>query len=152
MPSNVGVWKRKTWKTSQIYKRTFTRTRNDLEANREWNQSRTGWHRKKWKGLNNKGRPLDENLKISSSIRHFFLKRKKLDKNLPTKSIEHINCCILNSKFISKKISEKKNTRSTLFGDLYAVPDLELVGSYQSNFPYVLDILNCESNTAYYKK
>ncbi|VDI56411.1 tripartite motif-containing protein 2/3 [Mytilus galloprovincialis] len=75
--------------------------------------------------------------------------RKKLDMTLPEISVESVNCDVLKTKFLSGNKFEKQNTRSTIFGDLYAVPDLELVRSYQSDFGNVLDILNCDNNTSF---
>ncbi|XP_052058447.1 uncharacterized protein LOC127698803 [Mytilus californianus] len=94
----------------------------------------------------------EENLKKtlqSHQASEIFSSRKKLDKTLPKKSEERINCDILKTKFISGNIFEKQNTRSTIFGDLYAVPDLELVSTYQSDLRNVLDILNCDNKTAF---
>ncbi|CAC5390688.1 TRIM45 [Mytilus coruscus] len=94
----------------------------------------------------------NENLKKtlqSHQASEIFSSRKKLDKTLPKISVERINSDILKTKFLSGNIFEKQNTRSTIFGDLYAVPDLELITTYQSDFPNVLDILNCDSNTTF---
>ncbi|VDI65239.1 Hypothetical predicted protein [Mytilus galloprovincialis] len=85
----------------------------------------------------------------SHQASEIFSSRKKLDKTLPEKSGETIKCDILKTKFLSGNIFEKQNRRSTIFGDLYAVPDLELVGSYQSDFQYVETIQNFNSNTAF---
>ncbi|XP_076099672.1 uncharacterized protein LOC143069100 [Mytilus galloprovincialis] len=78
-----------------------------------------------------------------------FSSRKTLDKNLPSKSMQTINCLILNTKFISGNITKELNTRPRIFGDIILVPDVELFRTIQSDFRNVLDILNCDNNLTF---
>ncbi|VDI65243.1 tripartite motif-containing protein 71 [Mytilus galloprovincialis] len=85
----------------------------------------------------------------SHQASEMFSSRKRLDKTLPKNFQEKINCDILKTKFLPGKTYGKHNTRSSIFGDLCAVPDFELVKSYQSDVSNVLDILNCDSNITF---
>ncbi|XP_063425558.1 uncharacterized protein LOC134709320 [Mytilus trossulus] len=78
-----------------------------------------------------------------------FSSRKMLDKKLPTKSVETINCNILKTTFVSGKIFKKQNIGKKVFGDLYEVPDLQLVREYHSDIINIWNILNCDSNEAF---
>ncbi|XP_071160541.1 E3 ubiquitin-protein ligase TRIM71-like [Mytilus edulis] len=78
-----------------------------------------------------------------------FSSRKMLDKNLPTKSVKTINCNILKTTFVSGKIFKKQNIGKIVFGDLYEVPDLQLVREYHSEIINIWNILNCDSNEAF---
>ncbi|VDI72196.1 Hypothetical predicted protein [Mytilus galloprovincialis] len=84
----------------------------------------------------------------SHKASEIFSSRTMLNKNLPTKSVETINCNILKTKFVSGKIFKKQNIGKTLFGNLYEVPDLELVREYHSEIINIWNILNCDSNKA----
>ncbi|XP_063427021.1 uncharacterized protein LOC134710575 [Mytilus trossulus] len=82
----------------------------------------------------------------SHQASEMFSSRKRLDKTLAKHFQEEIKCDILKTKFLPGNTYGKHNTRSSIFGDLCAVPDFELVQSYQSDFSNVLDILNFDCN------
>lgn len=93
----------------------------------------------------------EENLKkifLSHQASDIFNSRKLLDETLPKKSMGTLYCDIMKTKFVSAYKLEKHNIR-TIIGDLNAVPNLELVKSYQSDFPNVMNIVHCDNNMTF---
>ncbi|XP_071160824.1 uncharacterized protein [Mytilus edulis] len=85
---------------------------------------------------------------LSPQASEIFSSRKTLDQTIRTKSVEPIKCTIGNTKFCSGNIFQTQNTRRTIFGDLYAIPDLQLVKSYQTDLRNILNIRNYGKNSA----
>ena len=75
-----------------------------------------------------------------------FSTNKNLNKAVPKCFVKYNKSN--KTKFIPRNMQVKIESKSVL-GDLYMVPDLELIDTFQSNIRSVTKILSCSDNTAF---
>ncbi|VDI45605.1 Hypothetical predicted protein [Mytilus galloprovincialis] len=81
----------------------------------------------------------------TKQVTDIFSTTQTLDKSIPKYSVKQIKQC--ETKFIPNTRQLKMG--SNILGDLYSVPDFEVIKKYQSNNKNVKHILFCDDSTAF---
>ncbi|XP_071141843.1 uncharacterized protein, partial [Mytilus edulis] len=84
----------------------------------------------------------------SHYVEEIFYTNKNLDKSLSLKNSAVTKIKPNKTKFIPRNVQSKTESQSML-GDLYMVPDLELIDTFQINNTGATTILSCSDNAAF---